>query len=104
MLAWKEWILNLLDAVIDAKSRTIILDFATDKLNLSSVTEMSDSSQDIDIAYEKDQMKLAFDLKYLTEAIKQLKGDMVILELRSAISPVIIKEEGYVHVIMPKRI
>lgn len=98
-----EFALNLLDAVADSKSRTIILSFENNKLNLISTTEQADSSQDIDIEFNGN-MRISFDLKYLIEAIKQLNSDKVIMELRSPTSPAIIKEEGYIHVIMPKRI
>jgi DNA polymerase-3 subunit beta len=75
------------------------------KLTVSARSEeIGDDVGDIDAVTEGPEAKIAFNGKYLTEALTVLKETQVALEVTTPSSPGVIKPIGtdnYVHVVMP---
>jgi DNA polymerase III subunit beta len=49
-------------------------------------------------------IKIGFNARYLMDVVKHLKKDIMELEVRGPLSPVIIREDERIHVVMPKKI
>jgi DNA polymerase-3 subunit beta len=70
----------------------------------SRAEEIGDNRGEIDARIEGDDSKIAFNSKYLTEALDVLSSSEVVLETTSPSSPGVLKpmgEDDYVHVVMP---
>lgn len=89
-------------------SSIIICSFKKGELSLSPKTEGGAENTTIqEIEYEGEDMKVAFNFKFLLEFLNTAKEDKIIVELLRADAPVVLKtpkEKDYLHIIMPVRI
>jgi DNA polymerase-3 subunit beta len=80
-------------------------DSAPGKLTISARSEeIGDDVGEIDAAVEGEEMKIAFNGKYLIDVLSTLSESQVILETTNSSSPGVIRpvgSENYVHVVMP---
>ena len=80
-------------------------DSAPGKLTISARSEeIGDDVGEIDAAVEGEEMKIAFNGKYLIDVLSTLNESQVILETTNSSSPGVIRpvgSENYVHVVMP---
>src|SRR5881296_706399 len=73
----------------------------------ASSQELGEAEEILDVEYAGEEMVIGFNSRYLLEAIAALEKDQVVLEIKDAQSPGVIKsgeDEGYCCVIMPMRI
>jgi len=73
----------------------------------ASSQELGEAEEILDVEYAGGEMLIGFNSRYLLEAMAALEKDQVVLEIKDAQSPGIIKSvegEGYCCVIMPMRI
>jgi DNA polymerase-3 subunit beta len=73
----------------------------------ASSQELGEAEEILDVDYAGDEMVIGFNSRYLLEAMAALEKDQVVLEIKDAQSPGVIKSvegEGYCCVIMPMRI
>jgi DNA polymerase-3 subunit beta len=73
----------------------------------ASSQELGEAEEILDVEYAGEEMVIGFNSRYLLEAMAALEKDQVVLEIKDAQSPGIIKSvegEGYCCVIMPMRI
>jgi len=73
----------------------------------ASSQELGEAEEILDVEYAGDEMLIGFNSRYLLEAMAALEKDQVVLEIKDAQSPGVIKSvegEGYCCVIMPMRI
>ena len=73
----------------------------------ASSQELGEAEEILDVEYAGEEMVIGFNSRYLLEAIAALEKDQVVLEIKDAQSPGVIKSvegEGYCCVIMPMRI
>lgn len=76
------------------------------KVNASS-QELGEAEEILEVEYNGEEMVIGFNSRYLLEAMAALEKDQVVLEIKDAQSPGVIKSvegEGYCCVIMPMRI
>jgi len=76
------------------------------KVNASS-QELGEAEEILEVEYAGEEMLIGFNSRYLLEAMAALEKDQVVLEIKDAQSPGVIKSvegEGYCCVIMPMRI
>jgi len=76
------------------------------KVNASS-QELGEAEEILEVEYAGEEMVIGFNSRYLLEAMAALEKDQVVLEIKDAQSPGVIKSvegEGYCCVIMPMRI
>lgn len=72
-------------------------------MHLKAYSEaIGDAEDSIECQYEGD-FEFALNAEYLLDVLTRLKGDVVKFELRQSLSPIVIREDGYVNVIMPQR-
>jgi len=73
----------------------------------ASSQELGEAEEILDVEYAGGEMLIGFNSRYLLEAMAALEKDQVVLEIKDAQSPGVIKSvegEGYCCVIMPMRI
>src|SRR5881296_2691931 len=73
----------------------------------ASSQELGEAEEILDVEYAGEEMVIGFNSRYLLEAMAALEKDQVVLEIKDAQSPGLIKSvegEGYCCVIMPMRI
>lgn len=75
----------------------------------SSSAEMGDNTSDLDATVDGEEQQVAFNGKYLREALEALQSPQVRLELTGPTSPGIFRpsggeDDGYIHVIMPMHV
>jgi DNA polymerase III subunit beta len=73
----------------------------------ASSQELGEAEEVLDVEYAGEEMVIGFNSRYLLDAMAALEKDQVVLEIKDAQSPGVIKSvegEGYCCVIMPMRI
>jgi DNA polymerase III subunit beta len=73
----------------------------------ASSQELGEAEEILEVEYAGEEMVIGFNSRYLLEAMAALERDQVVLEIKDAQSPGVIKSvegEGYCCVIMPMRI
>ena len=93
-----------------ANERTNIVKMTFDEgqLSLSAQTpDLGDSKDSMSINYDGDELKIAFNYKYVLDALKVIESDDVRVELNGGLSPTLFKakdQENYVCLVMPVQV
>ncbi|OGH99403.1 MAG: DNA polymerase III subunit beta [Candidatus Melainabacteria bacterium GWF2_32_7] len=94
--------------LVNERTSIIKLIFNDNQLELLAETpDLGDSSDQIDIDYAGDELKIAFNYKYILDTLKVLDSDNVKIELGTSLSPTLFKpdsDEDYLCLIMPVQI
>ena len=77
----------------------------TAQLNSNS-PDYGNATDEIEVEFTGNSMEIAFNYRYLTEALRNLKEDKVLLEIETSLSPILLKLSGkmdynYTYLIMP---
>jgi DNA polymerase-3 subunit beta len=95
--------LKLVSTITD-KQKSVVLEFEEGSLKVwaehHSVGRIEDT---IDADFHR-SIKIGFNADYLMDVVKRLSGEVISLEVREALKPVIFKEDEYVNVVMPKKL
>ena len=79
-------------------------DFEEEKLTIFSKSESAEASQEVPCVMNGKE-RISFNIEYVLDVLERLNSkEAVICEVRGAMVPLLIKEDGYVNLIMPKRI
>ncbi|CAN5791050.1 DNA polymerase III subunit beta [soil metagenome] len=81
-------------------------DEGVDSINIAAAADVGEAQGDVEAAVEGESVQIAFNARYLQEALQNLDYDRLALEFSGALSPGVIKpttDDDYVHVIMPVR-
>lgn len=94
--------------MVNEKTSIIKFEFKENKLILTADTPDSGKSEDeIDIEYSAEELKIAFNYKYVLDSLKNMETSEVKIGLNSALSATVLKpnnDEDYVCLIMPVQI
>lgn len=89
-------------------SNVVIFDFSKKGLIISPKKEASsENSAALDIAYEGEPMRIAFNYKYILDFLNNTTSDEILVELLRSDTPTVFKPKGddnFMHIIMPVRI
>ncbi len=101
--------LELTSSVNEEKTNIVKLIFEKGKLSIKADNpELGGGDVVIDSEYnEEDELKIAFNCRYLLDALKSFETEKVILEIRNSSSAVVIKpssEDEYLALVMPVQI
>ena len=100
--------LERVSIMVDEKTSIVKLEFSHNTLKLTADTSNSGKSEEvIDINYEGEDLTIAFNYKYVLEALKNIDSDEVKVGLNTPLSATMFKpnsEEDYVCLIMPVQI
>jgi DNA polymerase-3 subunit beta len=90
------------------KSYSIRFKIQKGKITISSKTpDMGEAKEDLDIQYEGEETTIAYNAKYVLDALKNLGNEQVELQFTQPLNPCIFKSKAdadYLCVIMPMRI
>lgn len=93
-----------------ANERTNIvkMDFEKHKLNLSANTpDMGDASDSMDVDFKDGGLKIAFNYKFILEALQAIETHDITMEFGGSLAPALLKcddDEGYLCLIMPVQV
>lgn len=92
----------------DIRSKRIILNVETDVLVLEGInTEMGNSKETLDIKYEGEPFKVAFNYEYLISAVKNVDSEIIEFNVNEGSSPTMINDvatKDYFTILMPMSI
>jgi len=75
-------------------------------VTIAAAADVGDAEGEVEAATEGDPVTIAFNARYLTEALQNVDGDRLALEFSGPLSPGVLRpteDADYVHVIMPVR-
>ena len=113
VFANKEALIKSLErAAVMANERTNIVKMSFDKSQLSlaaQTPDLGDSRDEMRVVYDGDQMDIAFNYKFVLDAIKAIDSEEIRLELKSGLAPTLFKptdnaESNYLCLIMPVQV
>jgi len=94
--------------MVNERTSIIKFEFKENKLTLTADTPDSGASEDeFDIEYPHEELKIAFNYKYVLESLKNMETTEVKIGLNTSLSATVLKpnnEEDYVCLIMPVQI
>jgi DNA polymerase-3 subunit beta len=92
----------------EERNKPVKLSLAPASLKLSaSSSELGEAEEAMTVDYAGEEMAIAFNSRYILDALSPIEEDSVILEFKDALSPGVIKsaeDDSYRCVIMPMRI
>lgn len=85
--------------------QAIKLDIFKNKMVISKSTpDIGESKEEIDIEYGAKELAVGFNPNYLIDVLKNLKTEDVLLELADSEKPGVIRQDGYIYVVLPMRL
>ena len=100
--------LERVSIMVNEKTSIVKMNFADNELTLNADTPDSGKSEEkIDIQYTSEPLLIAFNYKYVLEALKNISSDEVKIGLNTALSATVLKpnsDEDFVCLIMPVQI
>jgi DNA polymerase-3 subunit beta len=106
----KEFIASLERTAVMANERTNIVKLMLDKGNLSlaaQTPDVGDSKDTMKILYDGEPLNIAFNYKYVIDALRVIESDDVRMETNGPLSPTIFKgkeENEYLCLVMPVQV
>ena len=99
--------LRRVSVVADDRTRPIRLTAGPDGLRLSaSSQELGEAEEQLPAEFAGEEMTIGFNARYLLDAIQPMDGERLVIELKDALSPGVVKstaDDTYLCVIMPMR-
>lgn len=88
------------------KWQSVKLSFSANLLTITSNTpEVGDATESLALKYQGEDLEIAFNPKYLTDALGVLRDKNVYFELIDGVSPMVIKiEDPFIYVVSPMRL
>jgi DNA polymerase-3 subunit beta len=100
--------LRRVSVMAEERNKPVKLTLSPASLKLSaSSSELGEAEEALTIDYAGEEVAIAFNSRYVIEALLPMEGDAVVLEFKNALSPGVIKsadDDRYRCVIMPMRI
>ena len=75
-------------------------------ISVAAAADIGDAEGKVDVQIEGDAVSIAFNARYMVEALQNMEADQLAIELSGPLSPGVLKpvdDPAYVHVIMPVR-
>lgn len=91
----------------EGKNNLIRMNFNNNNVTISSNADMGNVTEEVEIYLSGDPIDIAFNAKYITDIIKNIDAEELVMKFRTNISPcVFVPPEGddYLYLILPVRI
>lgn len=91
----------------ESKTNLITLTISESLMTITSNSEMGDVYEEIQVETEGEPLKIAFNVKYVTDVIRAIEDDEFILHFNSGVSPCVIvpvEGNGYTYMVLPVRL
>jgi len=100
--------LERVSVMVNDKTSIVKMLFRENELTLSGDTPEAGKSEDtIDIEYSGEELLIAFNYKFVLDALRIIESDNVVIGLREALSATVLKpqsEDDFICLIMPVQI
>jgi len=100
--------LRRVSVMAEERNKPVKLTLAPTSLKLSaSSSELGEAEEALTVDYAGEEVAIAFNSRYVLEALAPMEDEVVVFEFKDALSPGVIKsadDDGYRCVIMPMRI
>ena len=107
----REDLINAIDrasTMVNERTSIVKFTFSDDKLLLKADTSDAGSSMDlVECQYKDDELIIAFNYKYILEALRIMDSEKVKIDLSSSLSATLFKpvnDENYICLVMPVQI
>jgi DNA polymerase-3 subunit beta len=90
----------------ESKSGTVKISFDSEYVEVSSISEIGSVSDKVRVKTEGDIFEIGFNPRYLTEALRVIDAEKVLIKMSSSLSPCIIKpseNDQYTYLVLPVR-
>lgn len=90
----------------EEKANLILLDINDNKLSIQSKSEIGNVHEDVDIEKKGEDVRIAFNARYLLEGIRTLDAEEIELNLMGSLNPCIISpigDYGHIYLVLPVR-
>jgi len=90
----------------EGNNNLLILKIHEDEMDIESHSQIGDVFERLNIEHEGPDINIAFNVKYLTDVVRYIDADRIVLNLNKPISPCIITPMGdndYLHLVLPVR-
>ena len=91
----------------ESKTNLITLTISSQLMTITSNSEMGDVYEEIQVETEGADLKIAFNVKYISDVIRAIEDDEFILHFNSGVSPCVIvpvEGNGYTYMVLPVRL
>ena len=99
-------VLNRVAMVVTENSATVRINLENAKMTVSALSsEIGEASEPMEVSYEGKPLQIAFNPEFLSEPIKQLECDQLVLNVNDEFSPLSLTgDDGFLYIIMPMRV
>ncbi len=91
----------------EGKNNLIKMDVTADRIEITSRSEEGNSKETVSCECEGEELVIGFNSKYMSDVLKAVGDEEVVLEMSSPISPCLIKPiegDSYTYLVLPVRI
>lgn len=91
----------------EGKNNLVKLDISDDKLIITSNSEIGNVYEELPIELEGNDIKIAFNSKYILEGIKAIDSEEIVMDMISNVNPCIIRpaeDNSYTYLVLPVRL
>lgn len=91
----------------EGKNNLVRLDISDDKLIITSNSEIGNVYEELPIELEGNDIKIAFNSKYILEGIKAIDSEEIVMDMISNVNPCIIRpaeDNSYTYLVLPVRL
>ncbi|WIV12598.1 DNA polymerase III subunit beta [Proteiniborus sp. MB09-C3] len=91
----------------EGKNNLVKLDISDDRLIITSNSEIGNVFEELPIVLEGNDIKIAFNSKYILEGIKAIDSEEIVMYMTSNINPCIIRpaeDSSYTYLVLPVRL
>lgn len=100
--------LRRVSIMAEERNRPVRLSMAAGRLTVAASShDLGEAEESLEVAYTGPEIVIGFNARYVLDALAPVDAEQVVLELKDALSPVVVKSaatDGYCCVIMPMRI
>lgn len=91
----------------EGKNNLIKLELSGDEMIITSNSEIGDVHEELEVEHEGDDLLIAFNVKYVIDAVRAIDDEQVSMRFNSGVSPCVIaplEGDGYLYLVLPVRI
>lgn len=91
----------------EGKNNLIKLEISGDDLAITSNSEIGDVHEQLEVEHEGDDLLIAFNVKYVIDAVRAIDDEQVVLRFNSGVAPCVIaptEGDSYLYLVLPVRI
>lgn len=88
------------------KANLVLLDIDESSLSIKSQSEIGNVHENVDIELDGEEVKIAFNARYLLEGIKTIDSEEIELNFMGSLNPCIINpvgDQGHIYLVLPVR-